>query len=93
MTSEYKKIGYEFTKGALSYIATFFIGVIIIIGLFILIGNFFNVNVDDSDFSSWNRSGLKIYTDYKTGVQYLGTKSGHLTPRITRDGEIVIINP
>lgn len=45
---------------------------------------------DDSDHPTGERSGLKVYTDHKTGVQYLSTPSGALTPRIYSDGAIVI---
>lgn len=36
---------------------------------------------DDSD-PPGGRSGLRIYTDHKTGLQYLGC----VTPRLTADG-------
>lgn len=39
-------------------------------------------NVDDTDESNFRRSGLKIYTDNLTGLQYLSTANGGLTPRL-----------
>lgn len=48
--------------------------------------------IDSTDASRWDRSGLKVYTDSKTGVQYLGTGGGFfssdsLTPRINSGGK------
>ena len=37
------------------------------------------------------RSGLTIYVDYETGVQYVGTPSGGITPRIAEDGSILVL--
>lgn len=44
------------------------------------------IGLDDSDLSASKRSDMKIYTDYKTGLQYLGTSKGGLTPRLNNDG-------
>lgn len=38
-------------------------------------------NRDDTDGSKGQRSGLILYTDYGTGVQYLGTTMGGLIRR------------
>lgn len=43
---------------------------------------------DDSDRDAWHRSGLRILTDHKTGVQYL-SRGGALTPRLDGEGRIV----
>jgi hypothetical protein len=40
---------------------------------------------DDSDVGKFDRSGLKIYTDAKTGVQYVGSKHG-FSIRVDRNG-------
>ena len=48
---------------------------------------------DDSDFSAQQRSGLRVHTDAKTGVQYLSTLEGGLTPRLTAEGKVVIVKP
>lgn len=37
------------------------------------------------------RSGMMLYTDYKTGVQYVGTLQGGLTPRLNADGSICTV--
>lgn len=36
---------------------------------------------DDSDFGKWDRSGVKIVTDAKTGQQYLVTPEGGIIER------------
>lgn len=51
--------------------------------------NIFSVGVDDTDTDAWNRSGMRVYTDAKTGVQYLGTRCGGLAPRVDKDGKVV----
>ncbi|MCE9565767.1 MAG: DUF6440 family protein [Planctomycetes bacterium] len=48
---------------------------------------------DDSDEQHGKRSGLTVYTDYKTGCQYLGTILGGVTPRLDRDGKPVCVSP
>jgi len=45
---------------------------------------------DDSDRDADHRSGMGVYTDYKTGLQYLG-KCGALTPRLDTDGKQIMI--
>lgn len=42
--------------------------------------------MDNSDASAWNRSGLKLHTDYLTGCQYLQAPNGGLTPRLDATG-------
>ena len=51
-----------------------------------IIKNIFSVGVDDTDADAWNRSGMRVYTDAKTGVQYLGTVRGGLTLRVDKEG-------
>lgn len=41
---------------------------------------------DDTDPPN-GRSGLSLYTDNKTGLQYIGTMFGSLTPRLDSDGK------
>ena len=45
---------------------------------------------DTDDIKNKKRSGLTLYTDYKTGVQYIG-RWGSLCPRIDKDGNIMTI--
>ncbi len=44
---------------------------------------------DETD-SHDERSGLSIYTDYGTGVQYVATIQGGLTVRVDKDGKPMI---
>lgn len=41
---------------------------------------------DDTDFNAAHRSGLMLFTDARTGCQYIG-RSGALTPRMGADGK------
>ena len=52
--------------------------------LYLLLGG---ARRDDSD--GKERSGLIVYTDARTGCQYLGTITGAITPRLDKDGKIV----
>lgn len=45
---------------------------------------------DDTD-PPGGRSGLALYTDYGTGVQYVGSPRGGLTPRLDADGHPIIV--
>lgn len=45
------------------------------------VGNWFDWGVDDSDLDAWNRSGLKIHVDAKTGEEYLSDGRGGLVIR------------
>lgn len=44
---------------------------------------------DDTDFDSAHRSGLVLFTDARTGCQYIGRPLGALTPRMGADGKQV----
>jgi hypothetical protein len=52
-----------------------------------IVRNSFGIGLDDTDKDGWNRSNLRIYTDHKTGLQYLGTSGGGLTPRLDAEGK------
>lgn len=45
---------------------------------------------DDTDKSATDRSGLVLYTDARTGIQYVGSALGGLTPRLFPDDVYVI---
>jgi len=76
-----QKEGFELMSGASLYIALLFIvGVLISFGLnaiYLSCG----IGIDDSDTSKWNRSGLKIHRDAKTGIEYLSDGRGGLVRR------------
>jgi hypothetical protein len=44
---------------------------------------------DSTDISKWKRSGLGVYTDNATGVQYVKAGwFGGITPRLNHDGSL-----
>ena len=44
---------------------------------------------DSTDISKWKRSGLSVYTDNATGIQYVKTGFfGQITPRLNSDGSL-----
>ncbi len=48
--------------------------------------------VDSTDKSWFNRSGMHLYTDHGTGVQYLKAGMfGGMTPRLDKDGKIITV--
>jgi hypothetical protein len=51
---------------------------------------------DDTDpGQGWfdDRSNMKVFTDAKTGCQYLGLSNGGLTPRLDETGKPVCVGP
>lgn len=81
--------GEWFTEGVIKQIAGnllfIFIAWIIIYWLAYGWYGFTGCMQDSTDKNSWNRSGMRVYTDNATGVQYLSTGQG-LTPRLNADG-------
>lgn len=51
--------------------------------------NYFGIGLGSSDLDSRNRSGVHIRTDHLTGVQYVETTKGGITPRIDKHGIVV----
>jgi hypothetical protein len=50
-------------------------------------GKWYRPPYDDSDDVANNRrSGVRVITDHKTGLQYLMSPLGHLTPRMNEFG-------
>ena len=55
-------------------------------------GWFFSTAYDvTDDAKNGKRSGLHIYVDRETGVQYVGTIFGGLTPRLDAQGQPMIL--
>lgn len=75
-----REYGREFAKGCAD---------VVIFILFILALSSAIINMlfpaDDSDFGKFNRSGVDVITDAKTGKQYLVTPKGGIVAR--QDGE------
>lgn len=54
--------------------------------IYILLGIFYSP-MDDTDKSFFKRSGLVLYTDHKTGLQYIkGGLFGNMIPRLDQHG-------
>lgn len=82
----------QYTHGVVMYLCGFLsklIVTIIIIASLLALSGF---NKDSTDTSNWHRSGMRLYTDAATGVQYLSDGKGGLTPRIYSDGKIVTVD-
>jgi hypothetical protein len=73
--------GYELMRGAMVCLGKYLVIGMAIVFLFGLVRNWQGWGVDDSDKDGWNRSGLRIHTDAKTGAQYLSDGNGGLVRR------------
>jgi hypothetical protein len=80
MTDNERK-GYEIAKGVTSYFAWPLCGLVVIMIIFNLLRAALGWGLDDSDKDGWNRSGLIIHTDAKTGIEYLSDGKGGLVRR------------
>ena len=63
------------------------LGLIILLVAMSLLISVFNINTRDDTDPPDGRSGLKIYIDHKTGVEYLGISKGGLVKRETKKHE------
>ena len=79
--SEKESEGYQFAKGAISYLAGQSLKLVCVILAVAAIRNVAGFGIDDSDQDGWHRSGLSVHTDYKTGIQYLSDGHGGLVRR------------
>lgn len=61
----------------------------LIIAILMLVNWLSPAPIDDSDLDADHRSGLRVYTDYKTGIQYLGQRSGGLVTRLNAEGSVM----
>lgn len=86
---EWKIIGEGLGWGFLLAVGkALFIGIVISLSIKIA-SNTFSWWIDDTDASGWKRSGLKLYIDHKTGVQYL-SDGKNLVVRVDAEGKPVI---
>ena len=53
----------------------------------LLVLRVFSPVTDTTDQDFWHRSGMAVYTDNATGLQYLASPYGGMTPRLDRDGK------
>lgn len=86
MDKESKKVledvGRSVAEGVITAISKWFVIGIAIAFMFLYALTAFGVGVDDSDLSKWDRSGLRVHTDAKTGIQYLSDGRGGLIVRV-----------
>lgn len=83
-------MGYHVSIGFFKRLIELGIFVWLIIMAATLLRNVTWIGVDDSDLDTWNRSGVKVITDYKQGVQYLLSPEGGLTVRLDVNGEPMV---
>lgn len=84
-----ERIGKQFTEGVVTTLAKWFV-----IGMLVALA--FSFAVEALGLGAWDgtddraagqRSGMRLRTDHGTGCQYLETRDGGITPRLTRDGK------
>lgn len=85
-------MGRELARGIFSYALALVMVYLVAAGIYWIVATFFGIGLNDSDLNGRHRSGMEVYTDYKTGVQYLGTGKA-LTPRLDKDGNIIVRVP
>jgi hypothetical protein len=79
-----ERAGFWFAWGALRLVGAFMLfGLLLTLAL----NGLGLISTDDSDVSRFDRSGLKVRTDAKTGCEYLETHEGSLFPRLDALGK------
>lgn len=74
-------------SGALRCLVKYWmIGCLLLIALSML-KNMLGIGVDDTDKSAWDRSGLTIMKDEKTGIEYLSDGKGGMIQRAGTSNE------
>lgn len=65
----------------------------LVVGLMLLwlVQGAFSLGVDDSDCDGWHRSGVAVVTDHRTGLQYLRSPDGGITPRLDATGKQIVV--
>ena len=81
--------GKALTEGALQTIGKWLVIGYFAIAAYGIMANACGWGVDNSDADSWNRSGLRIYTDHLTGVQYVRVGDA-LCVRVDANGDPVL---
>jgi len=82
-----EKMAFDYTNGVIKAINKKLWYVLIIVVIIIIMRNWSGSGVDSTDKSGWNRSGITLHTDVKTGLQYLSGDNGGLTPRLDKQGK------
>jgi len=82
----YFEIGRSFAKGVVSVVGEMVVVFVVFLFAMRLIMGLTGIGVDSTDKSKWQRSGVELITDAKTGLQYLKTAGGGITPRLDANG-------
>lgn len=72
----YRLIAEQITLGIIDGACKFLLGVVIIAGIWNYV-----MPIDDCDKSRWDRCGLKVIKDQKTGKEYLLSPGGQIIKR------------
>ncbi len=83
---DWEEIGFRVATGAGRCACYFAAGILVAV---YVIARINPAPTDNCDASSDDRCGLAVYTDNLTGLQYLGTPGGGITPRLNADGKQV----
>lgn len=79
-TKTVRALGLHFGLGLIGAV-----GILVLITLAIqLMLNACNIGTDSTDEDGWNRSGMKLYRDHQTGVEYLSAPDGGIIRREDR---------
>jgi len=73
------------TKGIIWELFTWWIIILVAIGITTTLWNFFNLETNDTDKDGFHRSGFSLLTDYGTGKQYL-YRGGVIVERAEKKG-------
>ena len=81
--------GKHFAIGFMSGLSKWLFPVLVCLIIVIAVRYFGGLWTDDTDLDGQHRSGMKLHTDYKTGVQYLS--DGHsLVVRVDVNGQPLV---
>lgn len=73
--------GYDLASGVFQFVGEKLFWLLVLVIALHLGRNVFNFGIDDSDKDGFNRSGLIVHKDYKTGIEYLSDGKGGLIKR------------
>jgi len=84
-----QQLGSNLTKAALKEITRYLAAILIGVTSYAGVKHVFQLGKDDTDPEGYQRSGLRLYTDHGTGIQYL-SDGNSITPRLKATGELCI---
>lgn len=84
---DWKKVGEGLMDGAMNSVGKLLLIYLVVVFVLWLWSGISGVTTDDSDTDSWHRSGFRIMTDARTGLQYLSDGKGGLILRVDATGK------